>query len=69
MKNCILLLLFIIPLLVTSQDYEQTIVEGNRWDVTYWYGMGFGNAFSEVVHCDTIIDQTSYSISITYERL
>ena len=69
MRNYILLCLFIIPIIVVSQEYEPTLVEGNRWDVTYWFGMGFGEAFSEVVHCDTIIDQTSYSISITYERL
>ena len=31
--------------------------------------MGFGNVFSKIVHCDTVIDQKSYFISFTYERL
>ncbi|MFT6334503.1 MAG: hypothetical protein ACI86M_001235 [Saprospiraceae bacterium] len=59
MKKHIFIFLLLIPFLASSQEYEPTLVEGNRWDISFILGMGDATLISEIVHCDTIIDQKS----------
>jgi hypothetical protein len=68
MKKYIFIFLLIIPFLASSQEYEPTIVEGNRWDINYVFGMGGISRFSDVLSCDTLIDNQVYTLAITYWR-
>lgn len=52
--------------MVCSQDYEKTLIEGNKWDVTHVFGMGGVTKFTEIVGCDTLIEENIYSIVTRY---
>lgn len=67
MKKYIFIFLFLIPFLASSQEYEPTLVEGNSWDISFILGLGDATLISEIVDCDTVIDQnlTSYQLLTT----